>query len=278
MYEILWEDADLLVINKPPGVIVNNAGTTQTETIQQWMASRLKEEPRASWLSLVPDEFIDEYGSPEAVFAERQGIVHRLDKDTSGALLLAKNPGVLVNLLAQFQQRQVSKRYTCLVHGKFRVPEGTIQAPIERASYDRQQFTVSATGRVAETKYQVVQQHDGLDLDAMERLFVGDNLDLTYREFKKRCIGLYQGFSLVHCWPKTGRTHQIRVHLRHWGHPIVGDDKYVGKKRVKLDEIWVPRQFLHASELTFTHPRSGEQIHIEAPLTADLEQVLQYLK
>jgi 23S rRNA pseudouridine1911/1915/1917 synthase len=280
-FDILFEDQDILAIAKPPGVVVNTAGTVSEATVQEWMMQRLSSTsqltPKAEWQPLVPDTFDNQYGTPEEIFAERGGIVHRLDKDTSGVLILAKNPGALVHLLSQFQQRTVSKRYTCLVHGKFRAPEGIIQAPMERASYDRQKFAVSATGRVAETHYKVVQTFKGVSLPTLESLFEQEQ-EISFREFGKRCTQLYQGFSLVHCWPKTGRTHQIRVHLRHWGHPIVGDDKYVGKKRVKLDQMWMPRQFLHASELMVTHPRTQEQLHLEAPLSTDLEKTLGFLE
>jgi 23S rRNA pseudouridine1911/1915/1917 synthase len=268
--EILFEDDDIVVIHKPAGVVTNQAATVSMPTIQQWFTDQVVESNKKEWTSLVPSDFESQYGTPEETFQLRQGIVHRLDKDTSGVMILAKNPGSLVNLLAQFKQRTVAKQYTCLVHGKFRVPEGTISAPLERASFDRQQFTVSSEGRPAETLYKVQQDFKGLKPEAMEKLFD--------REQRKRAQALYQGFSLTHCWPKTGRTHQIRVHLKHWKHPIVGDGKYVGKKRAHLDQIWVHRQFLHASELSFNHPRTQERMVIQAPLAEDLQAALALLE
>lgn len=282
--EILFEDQDLVVINKPPGLVVNRAGTVAEQTVQDWFEARYLSGQQsgkpsstatattahdAAWQELVPAAFDAEYGSPTEIFSERQGMVHRLDKDTSGALVLAKNPGSLVKLLASFRHREVHKQYTCLVHGKFRVNAGTIQAPIERATFDRQRFAISATGRPAETDYEVVGYFPRMKADQIKAIFSKD---------QQKKLGVYQGFSLVHCWPKTGRTHQIRVHLQHWHHPIVGDDKYVGKKRAKLDEMWLPRQFLHASQLEFAHPRSGELIKITAPLTADLNSALDLLE
>lgn len=267
--QLLFEDPDLAVINKPADLVVNQATTVGDTTVQSWWTEYLQRIDQAtSWEELIPADFDSTYGSPEEIFSQRQGIVHRLDKDTSGALILAKNPGALVNLLAQFKQRTVSKKYTCLVHGKFRVPEGVIQAPVERASFDRQRFVVGVTGRPAETQYRVQAYFPSLTKEALA----------LFSPLQKKRLSVYQGFSLVECTPKTGRTHQIRVHLQHWGHPIVGDAKYVGKKRAKLDAVWLGRQFLHASQLTVTHPRSGESLTIEAPLADDLQAALALLK
>lgn len=277
--EILYQDHDLLVINKPAGVVVNRAETTATATVQEWMEEKLKSEKskKSEWQQLVPTDFNPEFGTPEAIFQERGGIVHRLDKDTSGALLLAKNPGTLVNLLTQFKQRQTHKTYTCLVHGKFKFTKGTISAPLGRASLDRKKFAVVAEGRVAETEYRVEEYYPHLDVDAVIQMHKQAKGDEAFKNFKKKAR-VYQGFSLVTCWPKTGRTHQIRVHLKHLGHPLVGDLTYLGHKRATLDPIWCHRQFLHASSLTFTHPRSGESQTVVAPLAADLQTVMQYLQ
>lgn len=277
--EILYEDHDLLLINKPAGVVVNRAETTAETTVQEWMEERLKKESieLADWKSLVPADFNTEYGTPEVIFKERGGIVHRLDKDTSGALLLAKNPGALVNVLAQFKKRQTHKTYTCLVHGKFKFAKGTISAPLGRASLDRKKFAVVAEGRLAETEYQVEEFFPHLDVDAIIQRHKKEKGDEAFKNFKKKAR-VYQGFSLVTCWPKTGRTHQIRVHLKHIGHPLVGDLTYLGHKRAKLDPIWCSRQFLHASSLGFTHPRNQDKLTIEAPLAEDLKQVMSFLQ
>jgi 23S rRNA pseudouridine1911/1915/1917 synthase len=267
--EIVFEDKDILVLNKPAGIVVNQAATVSQPTVQDWVVSHIADVDEVEWRELVPDDFDAQYGTPEEIFEQRQGMVHRLDKDTSGVLVWAKNPGSLVNLLAQFKQRTVSKRYTCLVHGKFRVPEGTISAPLERASHDRQQFAISSSGRPAETQYQVQQTFKELKKEVLPSIFDKE---------KMKKVNLYQGFSLVHCWPKTGRTHQIRVHLKHWKHPIVGDSKYVGKRRAGMDHFWMKRQFLHAGELELTHPRSGETLLFEAPLSEDLQAALALLQ
>lgn len=266
--EILFEDQDLLAIAKPYGVVVNRAETVHEQTVQDWMDERLKNEAEhwPEWQSLLPADFSPEYGSPEEIFAQRMGIVHRLDRDTSGVLLLAKNPGSLVNLLAQFRTRQVQKRYQCLAHGKFTDVSGIVNAPLGRLPGNRKLFGVVADGREAVTEYRV------------ERYFAAlkstDPALLLRPAEIKQAERIYQGFSLVSCWPKTGRTHQIRVHMKHLQHPLVGDAQYGGKKRAKLDQLWCPRQFLHALELTVTHPRDGQQLTLQAPLSPDLQAVL----
>lgn len=280
--KILYQDQDIILINKPFGVVVNLANTNKNPSIQEWFAlefltqepiNYLKTQNKSIWQALVPPEFDASYGSPEEIFINRQGIVHRLDKDTSGVLLLAKNPGALVNLLWQFKQRTTQKSYQCLVHGKPSINEGVIDAPLARSSKDRQKFAVVAGGRTALTHYQVAQN------------FLASNLtSYLLSKYPDSKLGLRKqariyeaGFSLINCWPKTGRTHQIRVHLKHLGHPLVGDSTYVGKKRAKIDALWCQRHFLHATSLEFAHPRSGQKMTISAPLTADLQAVLSLL-
>ena len=273
-FDILYQNQDLLLINKPAGVVVNKAKTVRGETIQEWMEDFLLdlavEEKNLEWKGLIPEDFSDEFGSPEEIWQERQGIVHRLDKETSGVLLLAKNPGALVNLLAQFKQRQTSKSYSALVHGKFKLKEGKLSAPIARATHNRLKYAVVVDGRPAETLYRVEQEFSALDISFLENLKKAD---------KKRANNTYQqGFSLVEAQPKTGRTHQIRVHLSAMQHPLVGDKVYSGKKRAKLDHLWCHRHFLHAKTLTFRDPRSQQMMTVEADLTPDLKEVLARLE
>jgi 23S rRNA pseudouridine1911/1915/1917 synthase len=268
---IIFEDQDLVVINKPAGVVVNKADSIKGFTIQDWMIDHFPElqaveKNKTDWQIMVPADFNLEFGTPEQVFAERQGIVHRLDKDTSGVLVLAKNPGSLVNLLAQFKNREVSKEYLCLVHGKFNLNQGTVALPLGRSSRDRRHFAVDLEGRVAVTEYRVEKWYSSLDTSQINT------------QIEKKYLGVYQqGFSLVSCMPKTGRTHQIRVHLSAIQHPLVGDITYVGRKRAKLDPVWCPRQFLHAAQIRFKHPRTGEALSFSAELSPDLAQVLAYL-
>lgn len=269
---IVHQDDDLVVVNKPPGVVVNKSQTTKVETVQDWMESKFSIDKENDSLSsqssqdLVPEDFDDQYGTPTEIFRKRSGLVHRLDKDTSGVMVLAKNPGALVHLLQQFRDRTTEKRYQCLVHGKMGVKEDTISLPLGRASRDRKIFAVRSDGRNAVTRYKVEQFYQNLNTAKIS----ADKSIATK-------LGSYQGFSLLSCWPKTGRTHQIRVHLAHLKHPLVGDTTYVGKKRRQLDPLWCPRQFLHAAELSFTHPRSGKKVSYRADLWPDLQKTLMLL-
>lgn len=282
---IIFEDSDIVLINKPPGLVVNNAGSVSGETVQNLFVEYLKKLDLVSdssdisfsgdkntWQKLVPSDFDLQYGTPEEIFTERQGLVHRLDKDTSGVMILAKNPGALVNLMHQFRLRETKKEYLCLVHGKFQIDVGSISAPLGRARVNRKKFAVVTDGRASKTFYKVIKHYPDLDWTKIEKLFGNEN---KLKTFKKACSTYQQGFSLVECYPKTGRTHQIRVHMAHIRHSLVGDVTYVGKKRAKLDPVWCPRQFLHASKIEFIHPRSSEKVVFEAVFPEDLEEVLE---
>lgn len=280
---ILFQDKDLVVFQKPAGVVVNEAISVQGETVQGWFEKEFlqgrgdereerngerneaygaQEMSVADWSELVPTDFSDEYGSPEEIFAERKGMVHRIDKDTSGILVFAKNPGSLVNLLAQFRMKEVKKQYVCLVHGKVQPEKDVIRAPLGRATgKDRRRFQVRSDGRPAETVYEVLSHWPALSSANFSKELV------TFPSYQ-------QGFSLVKAFPQTGRTHQIRVHFAHMGYPLVGDSLYAGKKRVKADVQWCSRHFLHASEISLLHPRTGEVLHVIAPLPDDLQSVL----
>jgi 23S rRNA pseudouridine1911/1915/1917 synthase len=283
----LYQDDDMAVIEKPSGMVVNRADTVTEFTIQDWWQEYLASHPvqptSAEWQSLVPDDFPSEYGSPEEIFAQRGGVVHRLDKETSGVLVLAKNPGSLAALLKLFRVREVSKKYICLVHGKFQVKSDVLKLPLGRSVLNRTKFTVDAEGRVAETKYQVVEEFANLDYDffiqEVKRHEAEQKVEQSIvKGLKKKISKAYQGFSLVECWPKTGRTHQIRVHLAHVKHPLVGDNTYLGKKRASNDSYWCPRLFLHAAELSLEHPRTHQPLTFTSPLPEDLKECLKYLK
>ena len=217
MIPVIFEDPSLLVIDKPAGVTVNKADTTKNQlTIEdQLPQSRLP----------------------------RRGIVHRLDKDTSGLLLVAKTADALKSLQAQFRKRQVKKTYLALVHGQVEPKSGNINLPVGRNPLNRQRFTVLITGRSATTDYQTVKT--------------------------------YPGYSLLAVFPKTGRTHQIRIHFKHLNHPVVADPLYLGKKRLVKDLAWCPRLFLHSHKISFTHPQNHRIINLEAPLPYDLQAALE---
>lgn len=279
---ILYQDDHVAVVLKPAGVVVNNAETVNTPTIQEWWVEHLKAENGGdmvfapNWQKLVPPDFTSEFGTPEEIFKERGGIVHRLDKETSGALLLAKNPGSLVNLLVQFRQRKTQKKYVCLVHGKFKITEDTVTLPISRSPANRTRYQVIADGRTAETAYKVVNYFPQLNVD--ELVLRAKQLRPELTHVKQKLENRYQGFSLVECWPKTGRTHQIRVHFTHLRHPLVADPTYVGAKRLHLDQLWCSRLFLHALTLGWSDPVTGEERSVEAPLPPELQAALTFLK
>lgn len=224
--KILYEDHDVLVVDKPAGLVVNRADTQKAETLQDWVAKYLH---------------IDGQG-----IGDRCGIVHRLDKETSGVLVIAKTENAFNNLQAQFKERRTAKKYIALVSGKVEPDEGTIEAPVGRNPFNRTRFSVVSDGRDAVTDYKV--------------------------------IALAGDYSLLELVPKTGRTHQIRVHCKYIGHPIVGDELYAGRKTAKKQRTWCPRQFLHAGELTFEHPITGLKKTFKAPLPEDLEKVWEMVK
>ncbi len=273
--EVIYEDGDLLVINKPAGVVVNNSQTTKTETIQQWFAAYLHQSVKQSidqtqqWSALLPDEFDDSYGQPTEIFQQRGGIVHRLDKNTSGVLILAKNPGSLLNLMRQFKLRQTEKHYLALVHGFIKPRIGTIDAPLKRHFRLRQKMAVIIGGRQATTDYQREKIYQ-FNQEKLNQLIMKPS-QLT------KLLDISTYFSLVNARPRTGRMHQIRVHLAHLGYPLVADDKYVGRKRYKLDSLWCARHFLHAFSLKITHPRTNKVMTFTAPLATDLQASLDLL-
>lgn len=209
--DIIWEDADLLVLNKPAGLVVHpgagNADGTVVNAILHHCAG----------IRVVGGE-------------DRPGIVHRLDKETSGCLIIAKTEGSHRAISEQFASRKISKTYLALVEGVPRMPHGLIEARIGRHAVHRQKMTVSERGREAQTKYRV--------------------------------LASFEGKALVECHPRTGRTHQIRVHLKHLGHPIVGDPVY-GRRGAHQ------RHFLHAWKIAFEHPTTHQPVEFVAPVPPD---------
>jgi 23S rRNA pseudouridine1911/1915/1917 synthase len=225
---ILYEDADLIVIDKPAGMVVHPAP--------------------GNWHGTLVNAILHHCPNLAGVGgAQRPGIVHRLDKDTSGVIVVAKNDTAHRALQAQFRNRQVQKTYWVLVYGQLASAQGEINAAIGRDRIDRKRMAVAplSQGRAAVTRYTVLNV-------------------FPLRSSREK-------LSLLACQPLTGRTHQIRVHLAHIHHPIVGDELYGVARRPPLA---CPRQFLHAHELRFQLPSTGEPIHCVAPLPADLQRVL----
>lgn len=245
--EILFEDDTLLVINKPPGMVVNNATSVKGETVQDWAYRHLSIAPLASVpkTTVSPDSTLTR--DIPAEFRARAGIVHRIDKETSGCLLLAKTPDVFEALQRQFQEREIHKTYQAIVHGKLVPPTGEIRAPVGRLPWNREQFGIVPGGKEAVTRYVV------------KAIGVSPDRELI---------------SLVELTPETGRTHQIRVHLKYIHHPIVGDYLYAGRKTARADRVWAPRVMLHAWKLAFVHPVTGGKLAFEAPMPQDMNRII----
>lgn len=236
---VLRDDDTFVVINKPSGIVVNRARTVKEPTVQDWSHERhhISDLPPDS---MKPDE---EGNLPrEAYFYLRGGIVHRLDRETSGAMIIAKTSEAYVTLQAQFAQRTVEKEYIALVHGVMSPPEGSISVPVGRLPWDKKKFGIVPEGKPAHTLYRVLSSGE--------------------QRFGKKIVPV----SLVHFFPKTGRTHQIRVHAKYINHPIVGDYHYAGRKTARDDRMWVSRVMLHAYRLSFDHPLTGDMISVTAPL------------
>lgn len=226
--EILYEDADLLVLNKPPGVVVHPAAGHQEHTLVHALLHHCR--GQLSGIGGVT----------------RPGIVHRLDKDTSGCLVVAKNDTSHHALMDQFQGRDVFKEYLTAVWGNLPQKQGRIQAPIGRSPRNRQKMAVNVRGaKEALTEFEVIERSKEYDVVRV----------------------------VLH----TGRTHQIRVHFASLGHPVVGDTMY-GRVRQSPVAERVSRQMLHSHRLGFEHPRTKRWIELTAPMPADMRQLLIWLR
>jgi len=258
--KVIFEDREILVLEKPAGMIVNKSDTTKGEkTVQEWVETKLKVKSE----KLKVDEETD--------FYKRAGIVHRLDKETSGILLVAKTQDAFINLQAQFKERKVQKTYIALAHGKIEPMEGEINVSVGRLPWNRKRFGVIAQGREAVTKYKVIRYfevgNEKLDYESS----TSRNQDI------KKSSSRISNFSLLEIYPRTGRTHQIRVHLQYIHHPIFSDPLYAGRKTSRNDRKLLLRIFLHASKISFYHPASGELLSFESPLPEDLSNFLMSL-
>ena len=217
--DILYEDSYILVLNKPSGVVVNKSDTSSDITIQDKIAGYI----------VADDE--------ESEFFQRGGIVHRIDKDTSGVLLIAKDIGSFKRLQKQFKRREVTKEYIAVVHGEIKDDMFEVNAPIKRNPRNRLKYAIVEGGKEAVTRF--------------EKLKTINNL------------------TVLKCFPKTGRTHQIRVHLTALGHPIIMDTLYSNVLQLSEAKEKFPRMLLHATKITIKHPQSGEMVTFEAPLPAE---------
>ena len=223
--DIVYEDEDLLVINKPKGLVVHPAAGHQDDTLVNGLLYALGDD-----LSGINGEL-------------RPGIVHRIDKDTSGLLAVAKNDYAHTFLASQLKDHSMARTYEAIVCGSFREDHGTVDAPIGRHPSDRKKMCVTErNSKHAVTHWEVVAR--------------------------------YRGYTHIRCKLETGRTHQIRVHMAHIGHPILGDTVY-GRKKPELGR---DSQCLHAGALCFTHPRTGQPVMVFAPMPRYFEEVIEKLK
>ncbi|PUB18110.1 RluA family pseudouridine synthase [Paenisporosarcina sp. OV554] len=220
--EIVYEDEDVLVVNKPRGMVVHPAPGHTSGTLVNGLMYQVKDLSGINGIM-------------------RPGIVHRIDKDTSGLLMVAKNDKAHVSLVDQLVKKTVTRKYIALVHGHIPHDKGTVDAPIGRDPRDRQSMTVVDSGKHAITHFRVLER--------------------------------FGNFTLVECRLETGRTHQIRVHMKYIGYPLAGDPKYGPKKTIDFDG-----QALHAAVIGFIHPRTEEYLEFETPLPQVFSELLEEMK
>jgi 23S rRNA pseudouridine1911/1915/1917 synthase len=224
--DVVYEDGDVIVVNKPRGLVVHPAPGHTSGTLVNALVHHCRD------LSGINGVL-------------RPGIVHRIDKDTSGLLMAAKNDAAHLSLAEQLKEHTVNRKYIALVHGNLAHEHGTVDAPIGRDPHDRKMYTVTdKNSKPAVTHFRVLERFSG-------------------------------GYTLVELKLETGRTHQIRVHMKFIGHPLVGDPMYGRSKSITME---TEGQALHAAVLGFVHPSTGETLHFEAPLPADMEHLLHALR
>jgi len=232
--EIVYEDEQLAVINKPAGMVVHPGAGVLNGTLANAIAYHFK------------------FQVSDSKFENRVGIVHRLDKDTSGLIVVAKTEEIHEQLSEQFREREVFKSYVALVHGEIEQKEGTIDQPIAREKHNRTRMAIRKHGRNA----------------------------LSLWKVRKR----FEKFTLLNVEIKTGRTHQIRVHLMSVNHPVVGDETYNGGRDKTVKDMKVRqaisdlnRFFLHAERLSFTHPQTSERLEFYVPMPQELKSLLEII-
>ena len=275
--EIVFEDSDILVLKKPAGLVVNRSETIKEETLQDLLSVYFN------------------LGSSFGI-GDRAGIVHRLDRETSGLLLVAKTQKAFENLQDQFRKRKVEKEYVCLAHGQINQDFGVIKGDVGRIGKFGK-FGIVEKGRESRTEFKVVGYYQFKEAKFNQLLYSSsdpsaDGESRSLSTLSSRPKGSRQSsndnyflsksrinylkkhatkYTLVALFPKTGRTHQIRVHIKSIGHPAVSDLIYTPKKLLKFDLLWCPRLFLHASFLRFIHPKTKNPVSFKSDLPNDLK-------
>lgn len=248
--KIVYEDEDLIVVDKPAGMVVHPAAGITSGTLVNAIFSHIMDD------DVDLQEFDPNIKEILSISPERPGIVHRIDKGTSGLIVVAKSAKAYYGLAEQFREHSVKRRYIAIICGIPKQDKGTIIAPIGRSRRDRKKMVVTPiNSRIAITHYSVLEQ--------------------------------YNGFCLIEVTMETGRTHQIRVHLSYIGHPVLGDPEYGGRERVLKTKTSpmvrsaiqkLNRQALHASTLGFIHPISNEYLEFESPIPDDIQSVIDALR
>jgi len=246
--DIVFEDKEILVINKPAGIVVHPAAGISSGTLVNAFLAHISDKKN----DISDEEVLD----LDLITPGRPGVVHRLDKGTSGIIVMAKTADAYYHLSKQFKEHTINRKYIALVCGNPKLESGIISAPIGRSQRDRKKMAVTPfNSREARTQFYVAER--------------------------------YVGYSLLDIFPKTGRTHQIRVHLAHIGYPVLGDSTYSSRKKdlepakhqkVKVAIQGLSRQALHAQTLGFMHPDSGKYIEFSVPIPEDIQKVIDALR
>lgn len=256
--DILFEDEEILVVNKPAGMVVHPGAGVSSGTLVNAFLAHISSDSLYEQEENTSDSLDEQEGTIDlsSISPGRPGIVHRLDKGTSGVIVVAKTVKSYYHLANQFKEHSIRRKYITLVCGNPKQDSGIIVAPIGRSQRDRKKMAVTPiNSREATTQFRVTEHYDG--------------------------------YSLLDIFPKTGRTHQIRVHLAHIGHPVVGDPTYNNKKRDLEGARWqsvrtaiqkLSRQALHAQILGFIHPVSGEYIEFSSTIPEDIQELIDALR
>lgn len=250
--KIIFENEQVLVVDKPAGLVVNKSETAKEETLQ--------------------DQLSKYFHLQDLGVGDRAGIVHRLDRQTSGLLVIAKDQKTFDFLQKQFKGREVKKEYLALVHGSIKQDKGSIAGDISRIGKFGK-FGVVYGGRPSETGYEVIKEYEISEIMLKNLLSKGTFTKARINYLEKHA----SNYSFVKLMPKTGRTHQIRVHLKSIGNPVVSDKLYAPAKLLKFDLMWCPRLFLHSSSLEFKVLGFSKPLKFESQLPQDIKSALTLL-